>query len=316
MAMHKILLILALSFLPVNVFAEKLDVIADMPSGTYHAPVHITLTPSDPEAKTFYSFKPDGYPNDAFLYTGSILLKHSTPIIYFSFLSTSDESKIKQNDYILEYPSTIHFENGSVSGSGNIDAVLVNSGSKSVNIGYWYVQSESDRVTVPEHIMLAPWAKYSIVLKYTGGGAVVLRSPDDDERDILVPDRVPENTPIILPKKKITVVKTVPRRIISTAELQPPERDPVLATIEFETKTTIAEEKPLATPTTAIQTIWPKSSTPPVQDINQIVKASALESGQKDINPLYLIVLLIFSLGIGWFQWFVRKRQSKTSDVA
>lgn len=156
MAMHKILLILALSFLPVNVFAEKLDVIADMPSGTYHAPVHITLTPSDPEAKTFYSFKPDGYPNDAFLYTGSILLKHSTPIIYFSFLSTSDESKIKQNDYILEYPSTIHFENGSVSGSGNIDAVLVNSGSKSVNIGYWYVQSESDRVTVPEHIMLAP----------------------------------------------------------------------------------------------------------------------------------------------------------------
>lgn len=115
--MHKIYLLLVVFLAPIGVFALNVDVIATPPSGTYHAPVHITLTPTEPGAKTFYSFKPDGYPGDAFLYTGSILLKHSSPLIYFSFLSTSNESKIKQNDYTIEYSSDIHFETESIFGS-------------------------------------------------------------------------------------------------------------------------------------------------------------------------------------------------------
>lgn len=154
--MHKIYLLLSLVFLPIGVSALSVDVAATPPSGTYHTPIHIVLTPTDPRAKTFYSFKPDGYPGDAFLYTGPILLKHSSPIIYFSFLSTSNESKIKQNNYIIEYPSTVHFENESVSGSGKVDVSIVNSGSESVNIGFWHIQSESDTITIPEGTMIAP----------------------------------------------------------------------------------------------------------------------------------------------------------------
>lgn len=154
--MHKIFFIIIFLILPFNVFAEKLDVTVDVPSGTYHSPIRITLSPTDPSAKTFYSFKPDGYPNDAFLYTGTILLKHSSPFIYFSFLSTSNESKIKQNDYIIEYPSTIHFVADSFSGSGNIDIMLVNSGSESVDIGHWIIQSESEMVTIPDGTVIAP----------------------------------------------------------------------------------------------------------------------------------------------------------------
>ena len=148
--MLKRLFIFALLLLPVSVFAEKLDVIADIPSGTYHTPVYITLTPTESTAKTFYSFKPDGHPGDAFLYTGAILLKHSSPFIYFSFTSTENESKIKQNVYIIEYPSSIQFAEESISGSGTMNISLFNSGSESVNIGYWYVQSESDMVVIPE----------------------------------------------------------------------------------------------------------------------------------------------------------------------
>lgn len=46
---------------------------------------------------------------------------------------------------------------------------------------------------------------------YLGTSSVVLRSPDDDERDILTPKYIP------LKKEKI-IIKTVPRKIISTQE--------------------------------------------------------------------------------------------------
>lgn len=154
--MYKLYFFLLCILSPLTIFAGNIDVTATPPSGTYNTPIYITLTPTDFRAKTFYSFKPDGYPGDAFLYTGSILLKHSSPFIYFSFMSTSNESKIKQNDYILEYPSTIHFEDESISGSGKIDVAIVNSGSESINIGFWYVQSESEIVVIPENTMIAP----------------------------------------------------------------------------------------------------------------------------------------------------------------
>lgn len=142
--------------MPFGVFASSVDVIANPPSGTYHAPIYITLTPTQSGSKTFYSFKPDGYPQDAFLYEKPILLKHSSPFIYFSILSTTNESKIKQNDYSIEYPSTVHFDSDTISGSGKVEVMLVNSGSESVNIGYWYIQSESDTVTIPENTLLPP----------------------------------------------------------------------------------------------------------------------------------------------------------------
>lgn len=158
--MLKIFSILTLLFMPITTFATNVDVIANPTSGTYHAPFYITLTPTETNAKTFYSFKPDGYPQDAFLYNKPILLKHSSPFIYFSVISTTNESKIKQNNYILEYPTTIHFDAESISGSGKVQVNLINSGAENVDIGFWYIQSLSDMVIIPEHTILHPGKKY------------------------------------------------------------------------------------------------------------------------------------------------------------
>lgn len=49
----------------------------------------------------------------------------------------------------------------------------------------------------------------------------MLRSPDDDEKDIFIPDGVSEKNDMALPRKKSTVVKIVPRKIISTRETLP-----------------------------------------------------------------------------------------------
>lgn len=155
--MYKIyfFLILLLLSISVSTFATNIDVVTTPQSGTYHTPIYITLTPTEINAKTFYSFKPDGYPQDAFLYEKPILLKHSSPFIYFSIINTTNESKIKQNNYIIEYPSTIHFETEFISGSGKVHIVLINSGSENVDIGSWYIQSLSDIFIIPDHTIIS-----------------------------------------------------------------------------------------------------------------------------------------------------------------
>lgn len=223
--MNKLSFSFILLFMPLNVFAINVDVSATPASGTYHAPIYITLTPTESESKIFYSFKPDGYPNDAFLYTGPILLKHSSPFIYFSIKSTSNESKIKQNNYIIEYSSNIHFEAESISGSGKVDVALVNSGSESVNIGFWQVQSESETVTLLEGTMIAPGATYNVSLNYPGQSSIVLRSPDDDERDILVSEDAPEGVATVPLKKKSITTKIVPRKILSIGDIPEEVKD-------------------------------------------------------------------------------------------
>lgn len=269
--MHKILLFLWL--LPLSVFAESMDVTANIPSGTYHAPIHITLTPSIAGAKTFYSFKPDGTPNDAFLYTGSILLKHSTPFIYFSFVTTDNESKIKQNDYIIEYPGFVQFETDTIAGSGKIDTTLVNRGNETVDIGLWYVQSETDTIRIPEGTTLAPGAKYDIHLNYAGSSSIVLHSPDEDEKDILV---VQESVVTPTERRPITT-KVVPRKIISTLETAAPKPTPIKENTD--SGMSLPPDSQISSPVPSINPapVIPNSTS---VDINQIAKASVNESGK------------------------------------
>lgn len=281
-----------------------MDVTANIPSGTYHAPIYITLTPSEPLAKTFYSFKPDGTPNDAFLYTGSILLKHSTPFIYFSFLTTDNESKIKQNDYIFEYPSSIRFGADTVSGSGRLDVAIVNQGTESVDIGWWYVQSEIDSVTIPEGTILAPGAQYSLGIRYTGTSAIALRSPDDEEKDILTPESY-KGTETSPPKSVTT--KVVPRKIISTRDTPVTTPTPISP---IGTPAPVSPSAPENTSSSAASVTGTTIHSPsPELDLNQIAKVSATESGSRNLNPLYLVGLLILSFGAGGIQWYIRKKQ-------
>lgn len=186
--------------------------------------------------------------------------------------------------------------------------MLVNSGTESVNIGWWYVQSESDMITISEGTMLAAGAKYPIRINYTGNSSVVLRSPDDDERDILVPEQSPSAVGMVLPPKKSVVTKVVPRKIISTNEVP---TSPVPTPSVPETSIKLPAETIVSPEITAPQP-HPEAVKAPsnaTQDINQIVKVSATESSQKNTNPLYLVLLIVLSFGIGGFQWFVRRKQ-------
>ena len=279
--MLKISSILVLLIMPMATFAANVDVIANPPSGTYHAPLYITLTPTEINAKTFYSFKPDGYPQDAFLYEKPILLKHSSPFIYFSIISTTNESKIKQNNYILEYPATIHFDTESISGSGTVQVNLINSGSENVDIGFWYIQSLSDMLIIPEHTIIYPGKKYRVEINYPGTSSIVLRSPDDDERDILAHKSTEEKI-ITPPKIKITT-KIVPREIISTTANTPENNLPEVKNTITPTLVPTYENTP-----TIEKTINKTPQINSIPDINQMVKVSATESGQKNMNPWYI----------------------------
>jgi hypothetical protein len=96
-------LLASIFFIP-SVFAA-ITITPDIAPGTYDHAIQLHLTPSDPTAKIFYSFNPDGGPNDALLYTGAITLKESTPFVYFGFVSLDNESKVLIDDYIINYPN-------------------------------------------------------------------------------------------------------------------------------------------------------------------------------------------------------------------
>ena len=296
--------ILALFFIP-RVFAERVDISSSIPSGTYHKPIRIELTATQKDSKTFYSFRPDGTPNDAYLYTGPILLKQSSPFIYFSIVSPENESKIKQNNYILDYPNTIRFkqEYFGLQASGSVLVDIVNSWEQSVDIGYWHVQSESENVEIPEGTILESESMYHVTLRYNGNGSIVLRSPDDDERDVAV--KKGEVWVVVQPA---VAKKSISRKVYSISDTQvSPEKNPSLSG-----KTDISlpvdnAVKRLPVDTSSgnanISSI-PKSSFA----IDTAIKVSSMESGQKNTNLVYLWILLLFSILEGIAQWLMGRK--------
>lgn len=145
---------------------------------------------------------------------------------------------------------------------------------------------------------------------------MVLRSPDDDERDILIFQNVMEDTTVVTSKKKGIITKTVPRKIISTREIAPEiikSLNENVSTIppvpSILPATTQATDIPQTPSFDQPRSVASGITAPAVGNINQMVKVSASESGQKNTNPLYFVALLVISMGIGGFQWFVRRKQ-------
>lgn len=274
----RIFLFLFAFLFPFSIFAGNVDVVANPSSGTYHAPIYITLTPTDPLSKTFYSFKPDGYPQDAFLYEKPILLKQSSPFVYFSIVSTTNESKIKQQNYILEYSSDIHLESARISGSGQVEVVLVNSGSEEVNIGLWHIQSELEDFEIPEGTLFPSSSRQTFRLKYAGNSSIVLRSPDGEEKDIIIPQELVQEISRIPPKKPIVRTSVVPRKTLSIEEIP----------VKTEMEASSVETK---TPETYVSGEGKREDITPVPfDINQVAKASISESGESGVHPIYLVL--------------------------
>jgi len=180
----KILLsIFVSSFFIVPSFAENVDVTANLESGTYNKVIKVELTSTDNSTKTFYTFDPNSWPWDTILYTWAILIKKSTPLLFFSFLSTSNESKIKQNNYIINYPSNIKFSAWAKFNNWNIESLqIINNSSDNIDLGYWIVKNDWSNIEIPENTIIQAWWTYNIS-GITGTWAVTLYSPDEEKKD-------------------------------------------------------------------------------------------------------------------------------------
>lgn len=135
-------------------------------------------------------------------------------------------------------------------------------------------------------------------MDYSGESSITLRSPDDDERDILIHKNTEQETKII-PKKQTITTKEVPREIISTIENIPTGIIYNNIPVGIPPVRNISEKKIISQP--------PKTNINP--NINEIVKVSTLESREKNINPLYIFLFLFLSASIGGIQWFLQRKQ-------
>ena len=133
--------------------------------------------------------------------------------------------------------------------------------------------------------MMAPSAKYTIRLNYSGNSSIVLRSPDDDERDILIAETHSVNVGGIVLKKTPIATKRVPRKILSTMETPqiniPSPVSPISDTPSEDSPVNMMEEKPVPRESSIITPMTPEISpttTTPLLNINEIAKASTNES--------------------------------------
>lgn len=95
--------------------ATTVTVKADKPSGTYEAPFDVRIQASDPTAKIWYAFDPNGSPGDALPYSKPIRIEKSTPLLFFAYTDYEHESKIERRDYVVLSPTTLRFKDASVS---------------------------------------------------------------------------------------------------------------------------------------------------------------------------------------------------------
>ncbi len=205
-------------------YANTLDVNASLPSWTYDKVIKIELIPTDLSAKTMFSFDPNGTPNDLYAYSWSILIKSSTPLIYFSFIDTNTESKIKQNDYILNFPNTIilwtwaTFEDWITK-----NLKLTNVDSKEIDVSYWEIIKDSQKFIIPENTIIQPQQNFNIPYEFTGTGFISLFSPNEEKKDFLEIVEITEEVQIQTPQpkkiyytpKKKPVVSEIPKENIS-----------------------------------------------------------------------------------------------------
>lgn len=189
------------------IFANWIDVTANLPSGTYDKVLKIELTPTDTKAKTFYSFNPNGWPNDALLYTWAIILKKSTPLVFFSFINTQIESKIKINNYTINYSNNINlFWEATLTNWKIQNLFIKNNDQRDVDISYWELRKDWKIYTIPDKTILYPGETMDVSDKFNSAWTITLFSPNSESKDFIniiekiEPKAEIKNTPI---KKEI-----------------------------------------------------------------------------------------------------------------
>ena len=237
-----------------SVFAA-ITITPSVAPGTFDHAVKLELSSSDPTARMFYSFNPDGWPNDALAYTGAILLKSSTSLVYFGFVSVDNESKVLIDDYVIEYPN-VSFSSGYTHENNLLKGVkIMNTTDKDLDLSYWEVRTQDTVFSIPENTLLKPTETYTFPnITLANWQAALLMSPDGDEKDILISTALsPEAAikPVIMPKKKFarSVVRELAPEIWIKPKLEAPSVVQAAPTETIKTEPVTPVESVVSAPT-------------------------------------------------------------------
>ncbi|MFZ4461875.1 MAG: hypothetical protein ACOYN2_05150 [Patescibacteria group bacterium] len=146
-----------LSLVPTFVHAKTtIEITPSLPAGRYDHPIYVKLTASDPLAQIWYTCKRNGTPSDLIKYEEPILLSKSCALVYFGYITTQLESKIKRSDYTIFYSDSVKLETK--------DDVLSlrNTSEQTVDVGGWGVIAGTGSITVPAGTTITPGGAYTI----------------------------------------------------------------------------------------------------------------------------------------------------------
>lgn len=328
--MHKtkitkiLIFLLSSSFFWNIIFAEWIDVSANIPSWKYSEIIKVELTPTNPSARTFYSFNPNGWPSDALLYTWAIIIKKSTPLVFFSYTSTENESKIKINNYIIKFSNNIRLSEWGKIVDWKINNLnLTNIWSDSIDLSFWEVRNDAGKIIIPDWTKIKSWEEF-LINWLTWVWIVSLFSPDEEKKDFIeiIPE-VKEAIPVKIPVKSIKEVSSTKPKITESnsptaIESQITEEEPVVNNTTVENIDKTIESN--------IEKIWNNEVTIPAvietkqenteNSLNDNLKSSANENWQgKSSNSWQIIIFWILWIALIWWIWQVWMKYYKKRRI-
>ena len=200
---------------PATLAATTVSVTADKPSGTYEAPITVSLTASDPAAKIWYVFNPDAPPGDALPYSKPLRIEKSTPLLFFAIVDRDHESKVERRDYAI-VPTTLEFlaPDPVAADAETLRISVRNFGKYAVPLKGWAIRTSEESKALPvASVSAGGTATFEIAYS---AGAATLSSPDGEIRSTVKVERLPPEPP-----KPRPVTEPAPETPISAPAKKP-----------------------------------------------------------------------------------------------
>ena len=140
--------------------ANELIVQANIDSGNYDFALEVYLNSNDKNAKIFYYTDGIGRFDTLkeFKYNNPIIIKKDTILNYYAINDLNNSTKIKESQYSFSYPKNIEIS------YKNDTIFLTNISEKTINIGFFKIESNVLNYEVSKNTFLKSWEFFS--LKY------------------------------------------------------------------------------------------------------------------------------------------------------
>lgn len=285
--MKKIILFLLLLW---NIFwvtyAQKLEVKANIPSGTYNFPIEINLLVNDKDAKIFYYTDWEGRMDHIKEFTKPILLKENIQLDFYGTTKNYEDTLIQTNYYTFKYSDQI------ILTEKNGKLVVKNNSWDIQNIWYWTIEADNFSYEITPNTFLDAWdeyeTQYTIKNKETGH----FYSPDKQlKQSFMYKKEIPEA------KKEIpdTSVLSLPKNTEVTwvSDIKTTEEIKTLPPIHDEIKT--SEKKDITLTSSLLS-----------QTKSSLLESESKDQKNKSNNLVYILgFLIIFTLYNIWL--FLKK---------